>query len=62
MQYRNNSKAMVRKNVRFGKNGLELGLSELEESGGLGVLIYERVKRNNWIWQVKPCEHNISQV
>lgn len=52
---------MVRKNVRFGKNGLELGLSELEESGGLGVLIFERVKRNNWVWQIKPCEHNISQ-
>lgn len=52
-QYRNNCKTAVKKNTKFGKNGVLVTLAEVEESGVLGVLVYERSKKRNWIWQVK---------
>lgn len=52
-QYRNNCKTAVKKNMKFGKNGVSVTLAEVEESGVLGVLVYERSKKRNWIWQVK---------
>lgn len=55
LQYRNNGKNGIRKNMKFGKNGNWPWIAELEESGALGVLVYERVKKRNWIWQMKAA-------